>query len=258
MSNNPPYPPYGSSGDNNPYGSGGDADPYGSSGSQNPYDQSGQYGQGQYGQGQYGGQPPYGSPYPGGGQGPEGGPSYDGVSIASFVLSLLCCTGPIGAILGFFGLARTKGGQRKGRWAAVTGIVLGILATIAMVAMFFGGLWIFNNTVRPDNAEVGQCVNIESDSDEGVLMFKKDCSEDHDGEIVAVEEVDSDNREDVANGQVAYCFEALDAADLETINGRDDIDLNAVLQDPSDVEVGDHIVCYVEAKKGKLDEKVLD
>lgn len=237
MSNNPPYPPYGG-GENNPYGNSGGDNPYG-------------------GQPPYGGQqPPYGgTPYPGGyGQGQE--PSYDGVSIASLVLGLLCCTGPIGAILGFVGLSRTKGGKRKGRWAAVTGIVLGLLATIAIIAMVVGGVWIFSNTVRPDNAEVGQCVDIESD--DGIVMLKKDCSEEHDGEIVAVEEVDSDNRELIEATQVAYCFEVLSDEDAATIEERDDVELEAVLEDPSNVEVGDHIVCYVEATSGKLDEKVLD
>lgn len=246
MSNNPPYPPYG--GGDNPYGNGGGDNPYGG-GDNNPYGQSGQN--------PYGGQPPYGgTPYPGGGYGQSQEPSYDGVSIASLVLGLLCCTGPIGAVLGIFGLSRTKGGQRKGRWAAVTGIVLGVLSLIAYAVVIFGGFWFFNNTVRPDNAEVGQCVDIESD--DGVVMFKKDCSEEHDGEIVAVEEVDSDNRELIEATQVAYCYEVLSEEDAATIEERDDLELEAVLEDPSNVDVGDHIVCYVEATSGKLDEKVLD
>jgi len=231
----PPNPPEGS---DNPYG-----------GPPPPGQEPNPYGAAPYGAGPYGGQPPY----QGGGERPK----FDGVSIAALVLGLSCCLSLVGAILGFVGLSRTKGGKRRGRWAAVVGIVAGFLGTAALIAAVIGGVWIFENTVRPDNAEVGQCVNIDSD-DDGVAMFKKDCTEDHDGEIVGVEELDSDTAQTAQEQQVAYCSEVVSEDDLATINGRDDIELNALFEDPNDVESGDHIVCFVEATSGKLDEKVLD
>jgi len=207
----------------------------------------------------YGGPPPpdqpaYGAPYPGGGE--PAGPKNDGVSIAAFVTGLVCCA-PIGVILGIIGIRRTKDGQRKGRWAAVTGLVLGVLGILAWIGLVAGGVWIFNNAITPDNAEVGQCVSIEEDDGE-VTMLKKDCSEKHDGEIVAVDELDSETAKTAEEQQIGYCTEILSEGDLTTILGRDDIELQAVFEDPNNVDDGDHIVCYVEATSGDLDEKVLD
>lgn len=234
----PPQPP---NGDDNLYGGPPppSQDPYGST----PYPGGGQPPQNPYGS----------APYPGGQ--PEGQKT-DGVSIAAFVTGILCCA-PVGVILGFIGLRRTKDGQRKGRWAAVTGLILGSLGILAWIGATVFIVFIVNNVVTPDNAEVGQCISIDEDNGE-VSMLKKECDEKHDGEIVAVEELDSDTASTAEDLQVAYCNEIIDEADLTTILGRDDIELQAVFEDPDNVEDGDHIVCYVEATSGDLDEKVLD
>jgi hypothetical protein len=210
-------------------------------------------GQNPYGQTPYGG-----TPYPGGGEygAQPVEKKTDGVSIAAFVTGLVCCA-PVGVILGIIGIARTKNGQRKGRWAAVTGIVLGVLGIVAWVGLAVGGVWIFENTIRPDNAEVGQCVDIEDDGGE-VSMLKKDCTEDHDGEIVGVEKVDSENREAIETGMADFCAEVVSAEDLTTIFERGDLELNAVIEDPDNVENGDTLVCYAQATEGKLDEKILE
>ena len=143
--------------------------------------------------------------------------------------------------------------------------MLGALGILAWVGVVVGGVWIFNNSITPDNAEVGQCVNIETDdgevtvlNDGEVTMLKRDCSEDHDGEIVGVEEVNSENLEAIETGMADYCTEIIDPDDLTTLLERDDIELNAVIEDPNDVSNGDHLVCYAEATSGQLDEKILD
>ncbi len=226
-----------------------------------PDDNSGNlYGGPPEGQSPYGGQGPYGGqPYPAGGESGAPGPEVktDGVSIASFVTGILCCTAPIAVILGIVGIARTKNGQRKGRWAAVTGLVLGALGIVVIIGLVVGGVWIFNNSIRPDNAEVGQCVDIDSD-DEGVSMLKKDCSEEHDGEIVGVEELNSDTAQIAEEQQTAYCSQMISEEDLATITDREDVELEAVFEDPNNVQDGDHIICYVKAASGKLDEKILE
>lgn len=227
------------------------SDPYGQNpGGSNPYGQSPAGGGNPYGgdagNGGYGG---YSAPQDGFNQPPK----TDGVSIASLVLSLLCCTGLIGLILGFVGLSRTKGGQRKGRGFAIAGIVIGIVSVLATVA---GGAFLIffaNSVVTPGKAEVGQCVDVDED-DGTVLMYKKECSEEHDAEIVGVEKVDSDNIDDIKEGMGAYCLELIKPEDLTKLT--DYLPTKALIEDPKKVEVGDHLVCYVEPGK-KLDEPIL-
>ena len=225
------------------------SDPYGQNPPQNPYGQN---------------QPPnpYGQPAPppapyasgaGGGYGAPGAfpggsdpipPKTDGVSIAALVTSLLCCLAPLGVILGFVGLSRTKGGQRKGRGLAVAGIVIGLLVSIGS-AVAGAALFLFaDSLVTPAKAEVGQCVDID-DSDGTILMRKKECTEEHDAEIVGVAKVTSENLSEVKDSMAGYCAKAIDADDLAKLTSYLQ-DINAVIEDPEKVSVGDHLVCYVE------------
>ena len=100
------------------------SNPYDPNASSNPYGapQGGGFGQG--GDGGYGN--PYGQSNPYGNEPPK---KTDPVSIIGFVLSLTCCLSIVGAIMGFVGLGRTKGGKRKGRWAAIAASVIGILGS---------------------------------------------------------------------------------------------------------------------------------
>lgn len=74
--------------------------------------------------------PPVGSPYQNWTRSVR--PPLDGVSIASFVLSIalgLTCGGPPALVLAVIGLFRTARGKRRGRWAAVWGGILGSIST---------------------------------------------------------------------------------------------------------------------------------
>lgn len=226
------------------------------SGDQNPYGQQPpQYGAPQQGAPQYGA-PQYGAP--GGGQTFGSEPAKtDGMSIAAFVSSLVCCA-PVGLVLGFIGLGRTKNGQRKGRWAAVLGIVLGFLGLGAWVIGGIGvagGISWLNSVVTPDNAEVGQCVDIDEE-DNTVTMTEKECTEEHDGEIVAKATVDDDNRADITEQMSLYCQTLLSEEDLAVLNEHPDLEYNSVIEDPENIENGDHLVCYVESDE-KLTEPLL-
>lgn len=213
----------------NPYG----GNPYGNPGDQNPYGGSG-------------GQPPYGPPQPGYGA-PQEPVKTDGVSIASFVLSLLCCTGLIGLILGFVGLSRTKNGQRKGRGFAIAGVVLGAIGVLAGIGFGIFIAFFASQVVSPGDAEVGQCVNLENDKDSNtVLMTKATCTDDHDAEIVGTATVTEDNKAEIEDSMAQYCAQAIDSDDFAKLSDHIN-DINAVIEDPNDVSVGDHLVCYVEA-----------
>lgn len=218
-----------------------------------------------YGNDPYGQQPP--NPYGGGSGGSSfnapgaGGfeqPKTDGVSIASLVLGLLCCA-PVGLILGFVGISRTKGGKRKGRGLAIAGVVLGLLGLLAWIgvgiAAVAGVAW-FDSLVTPDEAEVGQCINVDDDDNDAVLLYEKECNEEHDGEIVAVAEVDDENRESISSGMVDACTTLISPEDLTTLLAVEGLEFNAVIEDPADVENGDHLVCYV-TTGDKLDEALL-
>ncbi len=221
-----------------------------------------------YGNDPYGnpaGQNPYGSPSPYG----DGAAAAktDGVSIASFVLSLLCCTGIVGVILGFVGLSRTKGGQRKGRWAAIAGIIIGLLATIGLAV---GGVLIYvvaESQVSIPDAKVGQCLNVDEGSDDTVFLTKKECDEDHDGEIVYKGEYaeikdapftpsDPDDLTDTGIS-LANCSAVMDPADVEKLTQRE-LDWSVVLEEDavSDPADDDTFICIVWSDD-KLDEPLL-
>ncbi|HVK28292.1 MAG TPA: DUF4190 domain-containing protein [Nocardioides sp.] len=233
------------------------SDPYGSPSGSNPY-----------GQNPYGQQPPAPQPYGGGGSygggGPQGyggsggfggqPPKTDGVSIAALVLSFLCCLAPIGLILGIVGIRRTRGGQRKGRGLAIAAIIIGILMSI-VTAVVGAAIFIFaDSLVTPGNAKVGQCVNVDED-DGSILLYKKECTEEHDAEIVGVAEVTAENRDEVESSMAGYCAKAIDSSDFAKLTDHLD-EINALIEDPDKVSVGDHLVCYVDPP-GKLSDPIL-
>lgn len=173
-------------------------------------------------------------------------PRIDGVSIGAFVLGLLCCS-PIALVLSIVGIVRTTGGQRKGRWASVAGLVLGVAGLIAgILAITAGGLFL-NSIVEPGEAKVGQCVDID-DEDDSILMRKAECDEPHDAEIVGVAEVTNENVEQVNSLMVAYCLELISEEGYAKIDAiiDDAEELKALTEDPNDVEVGVDFACYVE------------
>lgn len=228
-------------------------------------------GQDPQGQNPYGQQPPpppnpYGAPsYPGYGApggAPGGAPqatSTDGVSVGALVSSLVCCA-PVAVILGFVGLKRTKGGQRKGRGLAIAGLVLGLLGLLAWVAVGIGlaaGVSFLSSYVSLDEAEAGQCVDVTDDDGE-VRLREKECTEEHDGEVVHVGTIG-----DAGAGTeltTAVCFEALSEEDLTAISeavGGDALSaIQVVTEDPGNPDADDKFVCYVESDE-KLTEPIL-
>ena len=90
-----------------------------------------------------------------------------------------------GWICAIIGLRQIKRDGTKGRWAAISALVLGAVWAVAIVGLALGGVYLFKNIITPDNAEAGMCVNIDHDGD-SISMFKKGCGDDHDGQIVYV------------------------------------------------------------------------
>lgn len=180
-------------------------------------------------------------------------PRTDGVSIAAFVCALTCCAAPVGVGLGIAGIVRTKGGQRRGRWAAITGLVLGAVGTLALIAAFVGLVLVGSNIVYEEDASVGQCVNTGFLGAETDDLWDADCSEAHDAEIVAVQ---------VANGELEADYDA--GVPIEEICAPfvDDAYVK-VAKDPryrmdfatdsfdDEISDGDWLVCYLERADGE-------
>lgn len=193
----------------------------------------------------YGGYQPYGAGAP--------LPRTDGISIAAFVCALTCCAGPVGVGLGIAGIVRTKGGRRRGRWAAVTGLVVGSIATLAMIAVFVAFVVAISNTVYEEDAEVGQCVNTGFLGMESDDLWDASCAEEHDAEVVAVREVTADIESSYDRGASAkeLCTPLVSdeyAAVLADPDYRLDYASDALDEQISE---GDWLVCYLERVDGE-------
>ncbi len=183
----------------------------------------------------------------GAGRGPQ---RLDGISIAALVCSLTCCAAPIGIGLGIAGIVRTKDGRRAGRWAAVTGLVVGVVLTIAMIAFaVFAGV-MGARTLWEDEARVGQCLDVDFLDDQ----IEADCADPHVGEVIWVgrfddplvkrfESVGIDEFCGGLPGLEAHYRDALDSGDYQA-----DISIDAFDEDePGD---GDRFYCYLERTDG--------
>lgn len=193
------------------------------------------------------------SPHPYGGHQPYGGsapvPPTDGVSIAAFVCALTCCAGPVGVGLGIAGIIRTKDGRRRGRWAAITGIVVGVLGTLAIIAGFVGVVVVGTNIVYEDGAEVGQCVNTGFLGTETDDLWEAECSEEHDAEIVAVQVATAELEADYDAGVPIeeICAPFVDESYEQLVDDpryRMDFATDSFDDEVSD---GDWLVCFLES-----------
>lgn len=197
------------------------------------------------------GQPaqPY-SPWQGGNDASRG---WNGTSIAAFVLGLTCCLGIPAVVCGIIGIRQTGRDGSKGRWMAVTGIVLGVLGTLLVAGLVIGGVFLANLAVTPGNAEAGTCVMLEEDGTDSVAMLEEDCSSAHDGEIYSVVELD-DAQAAQDPDPVSVCAGELGVA-LPGLVDRG-FEVYSVTEDSSP-EAGDVVVCVlVRADGGTLDGKI--
>lgn len=198
---------------------------------------------------------PYGSPY----DSPYAAPTapLDGLSIAALVSSATCCGAPVGIGLGIAGLVRTGGGRRRGRWAAVTGLVLGIVVSLAGVAFLVFAGWQGSRTVFEDEARVGQCVDIDGTFDD---LTKAECDEPHDAEVIWVEKFDDDLVDEWADSphHRAFCT----ARDLEpgysslARSEEYDVEYSTDAFPDDEPEAGDWFVCLLTPREGRLEESL--
>ena len=187
-------------------------------------------------------------------------PRYDGLSVAALVCSLTCCAAPVGIGLSIAGLVRTKHGRRSGRWAAVTGLIVGILGTLALAGMTVGLVWVGTHMVTESSAKAGQCVDLTTFSGE-IDLWKTDCDGPHDAEIaltgvfVTAEQADA-----YGNGRATFCTERLRDTDQDgyLTSGEYVVRGSTDALSESDPSVGDAFVCFLARTDGaQLRERLL-
>lgn len=209
-----------------------------------------------------GGYPPYepgSNPYdPAASYGSPRAP-YDGLSIAALVCSLTCCAAPVGIGLGIAGLVRTSGGKRSGRWAAVTGLVLGAVVLVAGLGFVVFAAVMGSRTVWEDEARVGQCIDIDLFGDQ----VKASCGEPHAGEVAWVGTFDDDLADvfdDVSVAEFCHGLPGLDPVYSAAIESGDySVRIETDSFDEDDPGSGDAFFCYLEARDGeKLDGRLRD
>lgn len=225
----------------------------------------------------YGQYPPYGpygqpGPYTGYPQPPQR-PTYNGLSIASLVLGIVCCIPPLGLVLGLVALAQIRRRGQNGKGMAVAGIVLSSLSTLLLLVSivtggageawrdFKEGMAEASDASSPFDLKKGECFDIPGsevpDETETSSVPTKDCATPHDAEVTG------SYRLDESDGYPASA--AADAAMERRCNDISD----AYVPDPSALpshvanyyflptreswSLGDRTVtCALAATKGKL------
>ena len=147
--------------------------------------------------------------------------------------------------------------MRKGRWAAVAAIPIGIAGTLACVGMIGFFTWFGTSTVLLSSADVGQCMNVDDFSgSHDATLWKKDCDEAHDAEVAVTDSFDRDQLTRLDDiGDDAFCASLFgDKYASAYATGDYDVDL---VYEASEPDVDDDFLCFLERADGdKLDEAI--
>jgi hypothetical protein len=209
-------------------------------------------------------QPPYGQPQAPYGQ-PPAGPAYPaygqtssepgkGLAITALVLSLIPCiiTNLVSLVLAIVVLAGKKGGKGL----AVAALVINVVVLVGWGALIALGVILGGTPI--DDLKTGQCFTADglSSGDDGVSRIEVvGCTKEHDGEVLAVKTLDTEEAEayqDQTGGEA--CGPLIDP---ELVAGLpDDISITALTQS-EEPEDGDHLACVAFQVDGdKLTEKL--
>ncbi|TCJ30091.1 hypothetical protein [Nocardioides jejuensis] len=191
--------------------------------------------------------PGYGSAY----RPPTPPTPYDGVSIAAFVCALTCCAAPVAIGLGIAGIVRTAGARRRGRWMAVSGLVIGLVATVVGAALTIGLIVLGANSFDTPSAVPGDCLDVTHAFD-GTDYWGASCYGPHDGEIVAAGTLGREGAAKAAALSEADWCKAAVPDDVLTLLKGGEFTLGMVTDawDPTSPEAGDSWFCYAERTDG--------
>ncbi|WP_148614369.1 hypothetical protein [Nocardioides rubriscoriae] len=145
-----------------------------------------------------------------------------------------------------------------------TGVKVAVAALVVAAVAFFvvlaaGGGDEKGESLTPQTAQAGQCVDLTEQAGR-IDLTAAGCSRPHDAEIVlttAVGEAIAGPAElDDAEG---VCTGLMDPADVARLaDGGTDVDWGLLIDEPSNIDPTDRLVCYVRAADGRLDERLLD
>lgn len=186
----------------------------------------------------------YGASYPGGP--PVEQPPGKGLAIAALVLAFLACAIPnlISLVLAIIVLVKKKGGKGL----AIAAIIIDVLVLIGWAALALGGVWLFNNIVTVDKAEVGQCVSTNTGDSDEVGLLKQDCAKKHEAEVFAVGDLTAEEVTLYATDPGQICIDRY-TAEGEDVTSLPGDSVNILTNDLSPEE-GDPFVCIVENSDG--------
>lgn len=143
-----------------------------------------------------------------------------------------------------------------------TGIkVVGAAVVVAAVAFFVvlasGGKDDKGESLTPETAEAGQCVDI-TESAGRIDITAADCARDHDAEIVLTTQVGEAIAGDAGlDDAEAACSSLMQDADVTRLAERDTLEWGLLIDEPSNIDPFDRLVCYVREPGGQLDEQLL-
>lgn len=133
------------------------------------------------------------------------GPPYDGGAVAAILLLGTCFLAPVSVVCGILGIRATRGGERRGRWCAVIGVVGGILLTTA-VALTIGYRGELRELLTEDiDVTAGDCVDSLYLGDDFAGFDRMSCTDDHESEVAYRGPLDSTQ---------LSTFDAADAAEI--------------------------------------------
>lgn len=135
-----------------------------------------------------------------------------------------------------------------------------VVAAIAFfVVLASGGQDDKGESLTPETVQAGQCVDVTETAGEQIDITAADCSRGHDAEVVLTTQVGEAIDADVGldDAEMA-CTALMDDADVATLAERDGLEWGLLIDEPSNIDSFDRLVCYVRDPGGQLEEKLLD
>lgn len=194
---------------------------------------------------------PPGTSYPWPTASPAPATPLDAVSIVALVASATCCAAPAGMALGVWGVRRTSGGQRAGRWLAVLAIVVGALGTAAAVLVQVALAAKDGPAPTAATVTTGTCLDLER-RDDDLRVATTPCGGNHDVEIVHTGAFDDSLLAAYGDGDAsAFCHPLLGATHQRAArSGRYAVGVLVDALDPDVPTSRDAFACYFTGRDG--------